>query len=246
MFLRLSLFFIFFIFVAGAGAAFYLFTHHTVDFSTLAHYNPGHPSILLDDQGNEWGRFQLDRREPIAYDHMPAHLRNAFIAAEDWQFFSHPGISIKGIMRSIIKNVLHGKKLQGASTITQQLVKLLFFDSQKTFKRKIKEQLYALLVEQQFTKEQILETYLNHVYFGFGIYGVEAASQRFWGKHASDLTIDESATLAGVIRCPGQYCPIINPLSAQRRRNIILNSMKNLGMITGEEYEHAIQLPISN
>lgn len=242
--LRALFYTIIFVSTAFLGATFYIFTHQTVDFAPLAHYNPGHPSILLDEEGKEWGRFQLDRREPIPLDKMPLHLRNAFIAAEDWDFFSHTGISWKGIIRSTLVNLRSGKKMQGASTITQQLVKLLFFDSTKTFKRKIKEQLYAILVEQQFTKEQILETYLNHVYFGFGIYGVEAASQRFWGKHAAQLTLDESATLAAVIRCPGQYCPILYPLSAQRRRNIILNSMKNLGHITAQEYTAAIAIPV--
>lgn len=243
-----SLRILFYLFILGitlfAGAAFYLFNNYTVNFEPLAHYNPGHPSILLDDEGNEWARFQLDRREPIPLDRMPLHLRNAFIAAEDWQFFSHSGISWKGITRSIVVNVLHGKKLQGASTITQQLVKLLFFYSKKTFSRKIKEQVYALLVERQFTKEQILETYLNHVYFGNGIYGVEAASQRFWGKNAAQLTLDESATLAAIIRSPGQYSPIVYPLSAQRRRNIILASMKKLNFITAQEYDVAIKSPL--
>ena len=229
----------------AAGGAWYIFTHHTVNFERLAHYDPGHPSILLDDQGKEWARFQLDRREPIALSQMPQHLIKAFIAAEDWQFFSHAGISWKGIIRSLVVNLAQGRKVQGASTITQQLVKLLFFDSKKTFKRKIKEQIYAILAERQCTKEQILETYLNHVYFGFGIYGVEAASQRFWGKHASELNLDESATLAAIIRSPGQYCPIINPLSTQRRRNIILNSMNKLQFISQSEYEAAIALPIA-
>ena len=229
----------FFFFLIASGAAFYIFTHHTVDFSPLAHYNPGYPSILLDDEGKEWARFALDRREPISLSAMPAHLKNAFIAAEDWNFFSHPGISLKGIIRSLLKNLWHRKKVQGASTITQQLVKLLFFDSQKTFKRKIKEQVYAILAERQFSKEQILETYLNHVYFGSGIYGVEAAAQRFWGKHAAQLSIDEAATLAAIIRCPGHYNPALHPEAAQKRRNVILNSMKKLGFINEEEYQAA-------
>lgn len=237
--LHIFLLTLFFLSLTGGGAVFYIFTHHTVDFSPLAHYNPGHPSILLDDQGKEWARFALDRREPIPLNQMPTHLKNAFIAAEDWNFFSHPGISVKGIIRSLLKNLWHRKKVQGASTITQQLVKLLFFDSQKTFKRKIKEQIYAVLAERQFSKEQILETYLNHVYFGAGIYGVEAAAQRFWGKNAAQLTIDESATLAAIIRCPGQYNPMLHQDAAQHRRNIILNSMKNLKFINTQEYDAA-------
>ena len=235
--------FLFFI-PAVLGGFFYIINHHAIDFSLLVHYDPGKPSILLDDEGKEWGRFQLDKREPISIENMPLCLRNAFIAAEDWQFYSHSGISWKGILRSLLVNCIYGKKMQGASTITQQLVKLLFFDSKKTFKRKIKEQLYAILAEQQCTKEQILETYLNNVYFGCGIYGVQAASQRFWSKHAQDLTLDECAVLAAIIRCPGQYNPLFYPLSTQRRRNIILKSMKNLHLISPEEYEMAINKSI--
>jgi penicillin-binding protein 1A len=222
------------------GALFFIVHNHTIDFSILAHYDAARPSILLDDEGNEWGRFQLDRRDPIDGARLPQAVIKAFIAAEDWDFFAHYGISCKGIIRSIIVNLYYGRRAQGASTITQQLVKLLFFDSQKTFTRKIKEQLYALLVEQQLTKEQILYTYLNNVCFGCGIYGIEAACQRFWGKHAHEISVDQACTLAGIIRSPARYCPLIYPLSAQKRRDVILGKMQHLGFITTEEYEHAI------
>lgn len=221
------------------GIVFFIAHNKCIDFSVLEHYNPGRPSIVLDDEGKEWTRFQLDRREPIKLDQMPQHLINAFIIAEDRDFFNHGGISYKGIIRSMMVNLYHGRIVQGASTITQQLVKLLFFDAQKTFKRKLKEQFFALLVEHQFTKEQILETYLNHVYFGCGIYGVEAASQRFWGKHAYEITLDESAVLASIVRSPGNYCPIIYPLSAQKRRDVILHLMYKGSFITYDEYECA-------
>jgi len=226
------------------GALFFIIHNHTIDFSILAHYNSARPSLLFDDEGNEWGKFQLDRRDPVDGARLPQHVINAFIAAEDWDFFIHHGISWKGIIRSIVVNLYHGRKAQGASTITQQLVKLLFFDSQKTFTRKIKEQLYALLVEQQLTKEQILYTYLNHVCFGCGIYGIEAASQRFWSKHAHEISIEQACTLAGIIRSPARYCPLIYPLSAQKRRDVILGKMKHLGFITDQEYENAIAIAV--
>jgi penicillin-binding protein 1A len=127
-------------------------------------------------------RFQLDKRNPFNINKIPQHLINAFIATEDWSFFKHSGLLWKGIIRSILYNIYYRRKVQGASTITQQLIRLLFFDIKKRCNRKIKEQIYALLVEQQFTKLQILEAYLNHVYFGCSIYRVEAASQRFWKK----------------------------------------------------------------
>lgn len=221
------------------GGAFYFIHYHHIDFSVLSRYKSDNPSIVLDDEGHEWARFQLDRRDPITYEKIPPHLINAFIAAEDWQFFSHGGLSWRGIIRSTLVNLYHGRKMQGASTITQQLVRLLFFDCQKTFRRKIKEQLYALLIERQYTKEQIMEMYLNHVYLGCGIYGVEAACQRFWHKHALDITIDEAATLAAIVQLPEHYCPLNYPLSAQKRRNIVLFNMKKLHFISTEEHEQA-------
>lgn len=226
------------------GALFFVIHNHTIDFSILAQYNSARPSILYDDEGNEWGRFQLDRRDPVDGARLPQHVINAFIAAEDWHFFSHQGISWKGILRSIIVNIYYGRKAQGASTITQQLVKLLFFDSHKTFTRKIKEQLYAILVEQQLTKEQILYTYLNNVCFGCGIYGVEAASQRFWSQHAHEISVEQACTLAGIIRSPARYCPLVYPLSAQKRRDVILGKMRYLGFITEQEYEDYVSRAI--
>ena len=226
------------------GAYFFFVHNRCIDFSALEQYNPGRPSIVLDIHGKEWTRFQLDRREPIKISQMPDYLIQAFVAAEDRDFFSHSGLSFKGIVRSTLVNLYHFRKVQGASTITQQLVRLLFFNAQKTFKRKIKEQLVALLVEQQFSKEQILETYLNHVYLGCGIYGVEAACQRFWKKHASEVTLDEAALLACLVRSPENYCPIYYPLTAEKRRNIVLNSMCNCGIISRDELQNALQKPV--
>lgn len=221
------------------GAFFYAINNKCVDFSALERYHAGRPSLVLDDEGNEWTRFQLDRRDPIGYDQMPLHLVQAFIAAEDWKFFDHHGLSWKGIIRSLLVNLYYGRKVQGASTITQQLVRLLFFDAKKTFTRKIKEQMYALLVEQQFSKQQILEAYLNHAYFGCGIYGVQAASQRFWGLNASEISIEQAATLAGIVQMPEGYCPLAYPLSAQKRRDHVLSNMRKLSFISAQDYESA-------
>ena len=230
--------------VGVVGGVFFIMHHHTIDFSVLEQYSSGKPSVVFDDSGEEWVRFQLDRREPISLSQMPDHLIQAFIAAEDWDFFVHNGISWKGIIRSIMVNIYYGRKAQGASTITQQLVRLLFFDAKKTFSRKIKEQLYALLVEMQFSKEQILQTYLNHVYFGCGIYGVQAASQRFWSKQAYELSVDQSALLAAIICSPGRYNPLLHPLSAEKRRNMVLGRMVHLGFVTQEIANQMIKDPL--
>lgn len=228
-----------------AGAFVNLWNNQKVDFSILE-YSPGKPSILLDDEGKEWARFELDRREFTKFEQIPKHLIQAFIAAEDRDFFKHTGISPKGILRSIFINLRSGGIVQGASTITQQLVKLLYFDSKRTFKRKIKEQCFALLVERQFSKEQILELYLNHIYFGCGIYGVEAASQRFFGKAVSEISIGQAAVLASVVKSPANYCPLLCPLSAQKRRDLILGLMLQMNFITKEECDkqRAIELKI--
>lgn len=233
--------FIFCTFTFCAGLFFAFIHYYHINWSALEHYSQGKASVVLDAAGNEWIRFALDRRQPIDYHQIPSHVVHAFCAAEDWHFFSHSGLSYKGILRSLLVNMYHGKKIQGASTITQQLVKLLFFDARKTFSRKIKEQLYAILAEQQFSKEHILQTYLNHVYFGAGIYGIEAAAQRFWNISAHDLTIAQAAVLAGIIRRPEYYCPLHAPLSAQKRRNIVLQSMLKQQWITQDEYNNALK-----
>ena len=238
----LSFFVIFLAIMVGVLSA--LFDNAVVDFSILEHYEVGKPSIVLDDQGNEWARFEKDKRDPLDIEQMPIHLINAFVAAEDHSFFTHCGISFKGIARSLLVNLYSGKKVQGASTITQQLIKLLFVGSSRTFSRKIKEQIVAVVVEQQYSKDQIFQTYANHVYFGCGIYGVEAASQRFWSKSARDLTIAEAATLAGIVKSPGRYCPLLFPRSSQHRRNIVLRSMYQCGFISREQYEYEIEQPV--
>lgn len=228
----------------ASGVLFFVVNNHVIDFSVLDSRSMGKPSVLLDDEGNEWARFQLDKREPISLHQMPALAIQAFIAAEDWDFFNHSGISWRGIIRSILVNLYRGRKAQGASTITQQLVKLLFLDSKKTFERKIKEQICAILIEQQCTKEQILETYLNHIYFGCGIYGVQAACQRFWGISVSDISLDQAATLAAVLRSPAHYCPLLAPDACQKRRNIILQSMLKLKYISQDQFTQACAIPL--
>ena len=232
--------FVLFVSAIGLGAfctglLFFVFRYPCVDFSILAHYEPGSPSILYDCEGREWDRFQLDKREFVDIKRMPDHMIKAFVAAEDWSFFSHRGLSWRGIARSFLVNIYHGRIVQGASTITQQLVKMLFYDSKRTFKRKIKEQFLTLLVERQFTKEHILETYLNHVYFGCGIYGVEAAAQRFWGISVDKLSLEQSALLAAIICSPGHYSPLFFPYSALNRRNSVLTKMQKLGFASQEE-----------
>lgn len=229
------------------GALVFVVHNQVVDFSPLERYNNAHPSILLDAHGHEWGRFTLERRNPIELAAIPVHVQKAFLAAEDRDFFNHPGLSFRSILRSMMVNMLHGRAVQGASTITQQLVKLLFTDCSRTFRRKLKEQLLAIAVERQFTKEQILQTYLNHVYFGRGIYGVEAAAQRFWGKSVRAISPAQAAVLATIIRNPLRYNPLLahSPDAVLGRRNFILQAMVTIGALTQAQCTQAQHEPLA-
>lgn len=227
------------------GFLLYFFHQEPIDISLLERYKSTKPTILLDDNGLEWARFEIDKRNYVKLVNLPKHLINAFLVSEDRNFYNHFGLSWRGIARSILRNFSSGKIVQGASTITQQLVKLLYFDSKKTYSRKIKELLVSLLIEHYYTKEQILETYLNHVYFGCGIYGVEAACQRFWGMASNDINISQSAMLAAIIQCPGLYCPLINPEKALIRRNLILDSMFRLNYFDKVDLDSFLKEPLN-
>lgn len=233
---------ILFALLCGVGA--YLATHNWVDLSALEQASGNRPTVLLDDKGHEWARFQLDRREPIPLSAVPHNLIQAFLATEDHAFFDHYGISLRGIARSIVVNIIKGRKVQGASTITQQLVRLLFLNYERTFIRKTKEQLLSIIVEYQFTKEQILEAYLNNIYFGSDIYGVQAAAERFWGISAHELTPHQSAVLAAIVRSPNHYCPLFNPQAAVQRRDLVLKLMYQRGYLTKETLDAELKCPL--
>jgi penicillin-binding protein 1A len=230
------------------GAFFYLFNYDFFDFSKLQNKKEYNPSIVLDTNNNVLFKFQEDKREPVNYTDVPDILVKAFVAAEDWNFFSHCGISFKGILRSLAINLYHGKIIQGASTITQQVGKLMFLSHERTISRKIKDIFLSIQLERQFTKEQIMEHYLNNVYFGRGIYGIKAAVHRFWNKEVNQLTLPEAATLAATAKSAFLYSPLNAPLSSKHRRNIVLKNMKKLNFITNQELQCSTlkELEISN
>lgn len=231
----------------SSGALFFILNYPPIDLEQQSLTAQATPTIVLDDKGNEWTRFQLDRREPMPLQRMPKHLTHAFLATEDRNFFNHHGISWRGIIRSTLTNIAHGRIVQGASTITQQLVKLIFLSNEKTLTRKIKEQLTALIIEYQCTKEQILEAYLNNIYCGAGIYGIQAAAQRFWQKNAQDLSLAQCALLAGLVQSPATYCPLFvkNHTICVKRRNLVLKLMQREGFITAQECEAASKEPLN-
>ena len=221
------------IFIVGIFCYFYL--NYSIDFTRLEHKRRVLPSVVLDDAGNELCRFAFDKRTRITYDQIPEVVVRAFVAAEDHAFFAHIGISVKGIIRSALVNLYYRRVVQGASTITQQVARLLFLSHERTFWRKANEVFLAFQLERHLTKEQILELYLNNVYFGRGIYGIEAASQRFWGKSVTDVSLVEAATLAAVAKSARYYSPLNAPLTARLRRNTVLRCMSNVGFITNDE-----------
>src|SRR5699024_5245818 len=176
-----------------------------------------------------------ERRYPVTIEQIPAHVQEAFVAIEDKRFYDHSGIDHRSIVRAVIKDVLTLSKKEGASTITQQLVKNVSLSNDKTWMRKSKEIMGSVYIERKMTKDQILELYLNKIYFGRGLYGVEAASQYFFSKPIQEVTLTEAALLAGMVKGPNGYSPIDHPEKALERRNLVLQSMEDQQMIDVEE-----------
>lgn len=185
-----------------------------------------------------------ERREWISLEEIPENVQNAFIAAEDLRFYRHHGVDLYRLMGALWQDVRTLSYAQGASTITQQLVKLTHLTQTKTLSRKAQEIVLALELEKKMDKRQILEAYLNAVYFGHGAYGVEAAAQVYFGKSASELTLSEGALLAGVIKSPSNYAPHLNPEKAVSRRDAILNTMCVNGFITERQRDNAKKEPL--
>ncbi|MFQ6724498.1 MAG: transglycosylase domain-containing protein, partial [Clostridia bacterium] len=172
----------------------------------------------------------------ISNDSLKPHTLNAFIAIEDKRFYDHNGYDLKRIAKATLVNLKSKSKTQGASTITQQLVKNILLNSEKTYSRKIKEIMLAVKTEKNFNKDEILNMYLNSIYFGSNAYGIENASNLYFNKSASELTINESACLAGIIKSPVYYSPINYPENCFKRKNIVLKQMYDNGFISIDEY----------
>jgi penicillin-binding protein 1A len=179
----------------------------------------------------------------VPVEQLPPHLINAFLAIEDRRFYSHFGVDVIGVTRAVITNILRRGVSQGGSTLTQQLAKNLFLTQERTMARKAQELVLALWLERKFSKKQILGMYLNRVYFGSGAYGVEAASQRYFGKSARQVTLAESAMLAGLVKSPSRLAPTRNPEGAERRAQVVLAAMADGGFITDEAAKVASARP---
>ena len=233
--------------VAGFSTAIYaawLF-HDMPDATDLADYRPPTATRVYAWDGTLIGEFSRERRIYVPYDQIPPKLVDAFLAAEDRSFFKHHGVDVQGMGRAMARNVLNvmrGRRLEGGSTITQQVAKNVLLGNEATFGRKLKEAILARKLEQTLTKEQILELYLNEIWLGYRSFGVAAAAYNYFGKSLNELTLDEMAYLAALPKGPDNYHPIRRKASAVARRNWILDRMREIGWIsrpTAEAAKHA-------
>lgn len=211
---------------------------------TVKDYHPLLVSQVYDRNGKKIGEFFRERRTLVPFEKIPKDLINAFLAAEDDQFFQHSGINLQSIFRAALANLRAGRSVQGGSTITQQVAKTLLLSSEKTFTRKLRDILLALEMEKNLSKEDILYLYLNQIYFGQGAYGIEQAAQVYYRKTVSQLTLPEMAILAGLPQAPSRYSPVNNPLRAKERQNYVLHRMADVGFITKEQAKEAVQLTV--
>ncbi|HHY47132.1 MAG TPA: penicillin-binding protein 1A [Firmicutes bacterium] len=207
-------------------------------------YRPSESTKVYDRHNKLIAQLFIENRTWVPLSDIPKDLQHAVIATEDVRFYEHHGFDIVAIARALLADLRHAGLVQGGSTITQQLAKNAFLTHEKTFTRKLQEVLYAIQLERRYTKDQILELYLNEIYFGHGAYGVEAASQLYFGKHVKDLSLAECALLAGITRGPGYYSPYEDIKAAERRRATVLALMREQGYITAEEEARARNTPI--
>lgn len=228
---------------AGAGVlggAFWYYGQNlpTVDF--LQQYEPPTVTTVYDYKGRLMGEIYEQRRYVTPLDDIPKHVQDAFIAAEDANFWTHTGVDYEGIVRAILRNALQGRKAQGASTVTMQVARNFLLTKDKTYERKIKEIILSNRIEETFSKEHILFLYLNEIYLGSGAYGVEAASRTYFGKSVKDITVAEAAILAGLPQRPSDYSPHRNWDKARARQEYVLGQLEAKGYLTAAQKQEAL------
>jgi penicillin-binding protein 1A len=213
------------------GIFFARFLSSLPDVRHLMVAGPSQDITILDDRGNRIARRGLTQGTMVKAEELPDYVSNAFIAVEDRRFRSHLGIDPVGLIRAGLRNATAGHVVQGGSTLTQQLAKNLFLSPSRTFDRKIQEAMLALYLESRYSKNQILTLYLNRVYFGAGVYGIEAAAQKFFGKHANELGLTEAAMLAGSVKAPAKYNPLSDTDASLARAQTVLKAMREANFI---------------
>lgn len=210
----------------------------------LQEYIPLESSRVYSSDGKVLAELYLERRTFIPHYQIPEHVKKAFIAVEDVRFYNHPGVDFIGIARALWHDIKAGGVVEGGSTITQQLARMLFLKPDKSIKRKIKEAALSIRIEQRYTKDEILGMYLNQAYFGTRAYGIEAASQTYFGKPTNELSIADAALLASMPKAPSKYSPFKNPEKAKSRRTIALKQMMDSHFITQAQSEEAENVPL--
>lgn len=210
----------------------------------LEEYSPSLTTKVFDKNNTLIYEFSVEKRQLVPLEDIPVDIQNAVISMEDRKFFEHPGISIKGTLRAVINDLVLRRAAQGGSTVTQQLSRGVFLSKEKKLTRKIREIFLAIQIENAFSKQEILQHYLNEIYLGEGAYGVKAAAKKYFNKDLPDLTLGESAMLVGIIPLPGRYNPFASPETAVRRRALVLNAMVEMGYITPEQAAVAKQEPV--
>jgi penicillin-binding protein 1A len=246
--MKLKFYIVIFIFLAIAtgsiiGAVLAL-TGDLPQIRALEDFRPSAITRIYSSDQVVLGELYTQKRQPVALKVIPRHLIDALISVEDREFYSHSGIYLKGIIRAVVKDILAGAYVEGASTITQQLAKTLFLTPRKNLMRKLQEAILAFQLERRYTKDEILELYLNQVYFGSGAYGVASAAHVFFGKSVQDLSLPECALIVGTLKAPSRYNPVANPDLAVERRNTVLHSMFTAGVIDKPTYQQAKTRPL--
>ncbi|OGP90866.1 MAG: hypothetical protein A2157_05320 [Deltaproteobacteria bacterium RBG_16_47_11] len=243
IFITVLMMFITTLMVFGFLSYFY-FASDLPSIETLKTYTPPTVTKLFSDDGEIIGEFSSEKREIASLDRMPVHLVQAFVASEDTRFFQHKGLDYLAILRALFRNIFSGEIVQGGSTITQQVVKSLLLSPEKRLSRKIREAILAYRIEKYLSKEEILHLYLNQIYLGHGAYGVAAATENYFGKSVEDLTLAESAMLAGLPQAPSKTSPATHPEQAKRRQSYVLRRMVEEGFISEKELQNALNVSV--
>ena len=232
------------LFVVGALAVFAIIIKYRLELpniqSMVEDYKPQMATTIYDKNNNVVDVLEAESRDAVKLEDVSPYVKEAFLAIEDKKFYSHHGLHFKGIIRAVLTNFLKGKATQGGSSITQQLAKNAFLTPERTFARKVKEAILTYQIERTYTKDEILERYLNEIYFGSGSYGIKNAADQYFRKDPKDLNIAEAALLAGIPNRPTKYDPNRSLENALHRQQIILKEMFEDGRITKEEYEEAL------
>jgi penicillin-binding protein 1A len=230
-----------FILVAAGGWGVRRFLKDLPSYHKFEEYEPSLTTRVFDLNGEQIAELSIEKRALLSLSEIPVDLQNAVLAIEDSRFFEHWGVSPRGIIRSFFVNL---RVVQGGSTMTQQLAKLIFLSPERKIIRKIKEMLLAVQMERNLSKEEIFQFYLNQIYFGHGAYGVQAAAHIYFGKKVQELSLPECALLAGMIKYPGGYSPFKHPKRATKRRKLVLQRMVSEGFIKPEEMKQALAVPV--